>query len=292
MSLADQAIFREAEKSSVQLVGDTNFSNLFIWRSYYRPLWAQADGCLCLIARPENEEPFGLPPVGGGDRLAALEKSAQYLRQWTDRPSFRRVPEDLAQQIEGSYLPYELVHDRDNDDYVYLRQQLCSLGGRRMHQKKNHYNYFVSHYQFECLPISDELLPDLLSVQEGWLATKQERDNLSAGQFKYELESVRELLTHHRELGQWGLAIRIDGRLEAFTLGEALSQDTALVHVEKANYEIRGLYVALLSHFCRQLPEQIVYINREQDLGLEGLRQSKESLKPDHLRRKFVATAL
>ena len=158
-----------------------------------------------------------------------------------------------------------------------------------MNQKKKHYHFFVNHRQFECLPITDELVPDLLAVQESWLAIKEEQ-NIPLSHLRHEVESVHELLRHFKDLDQLGLAIRINGRIEGFTMGEVMSPDTVLVHLEKATYDIRGLFVALSSHFCRQLPPEIVYVNREQDLGLPGLRHSKESLKPDHMRRKFIVT--
>ncbi|MDR3037859.1 MAG: phosphatidylglycerol lysyltransferase domain-containing protein, partial [Candidatus Adiutrix sp.] len=202
----------------------------------------------------------------------------------------RRVPEALVEMLRSAGRPYEIAPDRDNDEYVYLREQLASLSGRRMHQKKNHYNYFVSHNRFECLPLTAELRPELLAVQEGWLATKVERDDLAPGHLRHEAESVREILEHLQELDQLGLAIRINGRIEGFTLGEVVGPDTVQVHLEKANPDIRGLFVALASHFCRDLPPAITYVNREQDLGLPGLRQAKESLKPDHMIRKFTVT--
>lgn len=289
LTLDDQPVFRAAEQAIPQMISDAGFTNLFIWKSYYRPTWLEAHGCLCLLANPEGEEPFGLPPLGGGDQLAALDLTLEALKEQTDRPMFKRVPEVLVNQIEAAARPYDCVHDRDNDDYIYLREQLCGLGGRRMHQKKNHYNYFVNHYQFECLPLTRALVPELLNVQESWLATKEER-NIPSSHLTYEVESVHELLRHFEELNQLGLAIRIDGRIAGFTMGEVISQDTVLVHLEKADYEIRGLFVALSSHFCRTLPPEIVYINREQDLGLPGLRRSKESLKPDHLRQKYIVT--
>jgi len=287
LGLEDQTIFMNAQQAAPQIIADTTFTNLYIWRSYYRAAWAEAHGCLCLIAHPEGEEPFGLPPVGGGDQLAALTFTLEKLKAMTEIPRFRRAPESLAEKIQAADLPYECIHDRDNDDYVYLAEQLRTLGGRRMHQKKNHYNHFVNHNQFECLPITDELVPDLLSVQESWLAIKEEQ-NVPLSRLGHEVESVHELLRHFKEFNQLGLAIRINGRIEGFTMGEIMSPDTVLVHLEKANYEIRGLFVALSSHFCRELPPEIVYVNREQDLGLPGLRHSKESLKPDHMRRKFT----
>ncbi|UQZ90134.1 hypothetical protein C4J81_13365 [Deltaproteobacteria bacterium Smac51] len=287
LTLKDQPIFRAMEKAAPPTTSDTVFTNLFIWRSYYRPLWVEAHGCICLIAAPEGEEPFGLPPVGPGDQVAALDFTLAALRERTANPIFRRVPEELAEKLEAAGSPYTWEHDRDNDDYIYPRERLCTLGGRKMHQKKNHYNYFVSHNQFECIPITKALVPDLLAVEESWLATKEEQ-NISASHLSHEVESVYELLRHMDELNQIGMAITIDGKIEGFTMGELVGPDTVVVHIEKADYEVRGLFVAISSHFCRQLPEEVVYINREQDLGLPGLRHSKESLKPEFMRRKFI----
>ncbi|MDR1045952.1 MAG: phosphatidylglycerol lysyltransferase domain-containing protein [Candidatus Adiutrix sp.] len=282
-------MFRAAEKSAPQVIADTIFTNLFIWRSYYQASWAEAHGCLCLLAGPEGEEPFGLPPVGAGDQLAALDFTLEALKGRARKPVFKRVPEALVEKIEAAGRPYEWAPDRDNDDYVYRAEQLRTLSGRRMHQKKNHYNYFVAHNQFEVLPLTPDLTPELLAVQESWLATK-EAQNIPSNQLSHEVESVHELVRRREELNQLGLAIRIGGRIAGFTMGEIMSPDTVLVHLEKADYEIRGLFVALSSHFCRTLSPEIVYVNREQDLGLPGLRHSKESLKPDHMRRKYIVT--
>ena len=291
LTLADRDKFRAAEQGAPEAhSSEINFTNLFIWRSYYRAAWAEYAGCLCLVANPEGEEPFGLPPAGGGDRLAALDFTMAELTNRTAVPVCRRAPETLVNQLRASGRPYAAVHDRDNDDYVYPVRQLAALSGRRMHQKKNHYNYFVAHNQFECLPVTADLKSDLLAVQESWLATKVERDEIPPHQLRHEAESVREILEHLDDLDLLGLAIRLGGRIEAFTLGEVVKPDTAQVHLEKANPAIRGIFVALTSHFCRALPPAITYVNREQDLGLPGLRKSKESFKPDHLIPKFILT--
>lgn len=289
LTLEDQPIFRSMEKAAPPSTSDTVFTNLFIWRSYYRPLWAEAHGCLCLIAAPEGEEAFGLPPVGPGDQAAALDFTALALREMGAGVVFQRVPEALVEKLSADG-PYAWEHDRDNDDYIYPRERLATLGGRKMHQKKNHYNYFSAHNQFECLPISLELLPSLLAVQEGWLATKEEQ-NIPSSQLSHEIESVYELLRHMDDLHQTGMAIKINGKIEGFTMGELVGPDTVVVHIEKANYDIRGLFVAISSHFSQSWPESVLYMNREQDLGLPGLRHSKESLKPEFMRQKFIVTA-
>lgn len=287
LTLADRPIFKAAEKAAIQLIGDTSFTNLFIWRPYYRPRWVEAHGCLCLLALPEGEEPFGLVPVGPGDRIAALGHTCQALAELTKHPQIRRVPEDLVTELEAAGAPYEYSHDRNHDDYVYLKESLSTLSGRKMHQKRNHYNYFINHNQFECVPVTSELISELLAVQEGWLANKEEQSH-TTGLLNYELTSVQELLHHMDDLNQMGLAIRINGRIEGFTMGEMLNPNTMLVHLEKANSEIRGLFMALFSHFCHLFSPEVVYVNREQDLGLPGLRLSKESLRPDHMVRKFT----
>lgn len=287
LTLEDKTLFRSMEKAAPPLTSDTVFTNLFIWRSYYRPQWAEAHGCLCLIAAPDGGEPFGLPPVGSGDQVAALDFTRQALAERGVSPVFKRVPEDLVAKLEAAHSPYTWAHDRDNDDYIYPRERLATLSGRRMHQKKNHYNYFIGHNQFECLPLTKELLPSLLSVQEEWLATKEEQ-NMPMSQFSHEIESVHELLSNMDELNQLGIAIKINDKIEGFTLGELVGTDTVVVHIEKADYNVRGLFVAISSHFCQSLPTDVLYINREQDLGLEGLRHSKESLKPEFMRRKFT----
>lgn len=284
LTLADAPAFRALEKAAPPAGSDTAFTNLFIWRSHYRAMWAEAHGCACLIAAPEGEAPFGLAPTGPGDQVAAFDFTCEALRGLTGRPVFRRVPEGLAAAVTAGGRPFTMEPDRDNDDYIYPREQLATLAGRRMHQKKNHYNFFVSHNQFRCLPVTAAMAPDLLAVEENWLADKEGAEALA-----HEAESVRELLGHFDALGLSGLAIEIGGRIAGFTVGERVGEgDTLLVHVEKVDPGIRGLFTALSSHFCRDWPEGVLYVNREQDLGLPGLRLSKESLKPSAMRRKFT----
>ncbi len=288
LTLADQAIFRKYEKTATQMVADTIFTNLFIWHLFYQTMWTEAHGCLCLVATPKNAEPFGLPPVGGGDRLAALDLTLEFLKEKTAQPVFRRVPAELAEQIKASDRPWECSHDRDNDDYIYLKESMATLGGRRMHQKKNHYNFFVKNNSYEITDLSEDMIPELLAVQENWLLTKERQGALAAAQLNFEMDSVARLLSHLTDFNLFGMAIRIKGRLEGFTVGELMTKEMALVHIEKANYNFRGLFVALASHFCQNLPESVVYVNREQDLGLPGLRHAKESFKPDHMQVKYV----
>jgi hypothetical protein len=91
-------------------------------------------------------------------------------------------------------------------------------------------------------------------------------------------------------LNVFGGAIYVDGCLEAFALGEKLNENTAVVHFEKANPEIRGLYQLINQWFCKNVLQGFTYVNREQDLGSEGLRRAKISYRPHHMVEKFFAT--
>ena len=282
LALEDRPVFREREKRLPLFTSDANFSNMLIWQGFYHFSWTLAHDCLCVKAEPEGGSPFAFPPLGGGDFMAAVD----FLAGTMNEPRFARVPEEAAAVISNARPQWKVEPDPDNDDYVYLAEKLITLSGRRMHQKKNHYNNFVQNNRFELVEVTESIHDELVAVEAKWLTSKTEKlgpDN----HLNLEREAVHTLLENFTALEIHGLAIRISGKIEAFTLGEPLSPDTALIHVEKGNPEIRGVYVALCSHFCKTYYADKTYINREQDLGLPGLRKSKESLKPDHMRKKF-----
>jgi hypothetical protein len=270
------------EKRCPLYTSDANFTNMFIWQGFYNFSWTKAFDCLCLLAKPTSGDPFVLPPLGSGDKIKAVD----FLLEQMSAPMLARVPEELANQLTEAHPTWRVEHDVNNDDYVYLAEKVINLSGRRMHQKKNHYNSFVKNNRYELVTVTPALHDELVEVEAKWLTSKTEKIGENS-HLQIERDAVHLLLENFSTLEIQGLAIRIDGRIEAFSLGESLSPDTALIHVEKGSPDIRGIYVALCSNFCRAAYADKVYINREQDLGLPGLRWSKDSLKPDHMRKKF-----
>ncbi|MDR2352854.1 MAG: phosphatidylglycerol lysyltransferase domain-containing protein [Deltaproteobacteria bacterium] len=261
---------------------DANFTNMFIWMNYYNFVWDRVGDSLCVLAYPQGGTPFAFYPLGDPQVLEAWD----YLASSLSEPLFARVPEDLANLIQKHRPTWEITPDRDNDDYIYATEKLKTLSGRAMHQKKNHYNSFVQNNRFTILPIEKKLFPELIAVEDKWLTLKMEKGTESSHLIK-EKEAVHNILQNFEALEVQGIAIKIEGAIEAFSIGEVINSDTAVVHVEKGNPDIRGIYVALVSHFCRSVFPEVTYLNREQDLGLPGLRRSKESLKPHHFIRKF-----
>ena len=140
-------------------------------------------------------------------------------------------------------------------------------------------------------PIDKTMLPEIMElvrdVKEGKDYDADELESLHM-----EEEAISEVLKFAGDQNVYGTAVFIDGKIEAFAIGELLSEDTAVEHFEKANDKFRGLYQLVCSEFCKSLPKQVEYINREEDMGLENLRHAKEALKPNHMEEKYTACFL
>lgn len=265
---------------------ELSFTNMFMWRQYYRPAWREAAGGLLVVCQPEDKPAFGLPPAGGGDPAAALAALAEAMQAAGLSPRLERVGEEfLNRAVDPSEWAAE--KDRDQSDYVYRVKDLIELSGGDYEKKRNHLNYFQRHYDYEAAELDEALVPEVLELQADWCRLKE--CDLKPGLHNEDL-AVREALDHFGDLDYRGLVVKVDGRVAAFSLGEALNTDTVVVHAEKADPDVRGLYVAVNQLFLERLWSRYSLVNREQDLGVRGLRQAKESYHPDHLVDKYVLT--
>ncbi len=147
-------------------------------------------------------------------------------------------------------------------------------------------NYFLKTYSYETKKITkamiDKIMEFVVQSRENKNYDEDEMESL-----RMEEVAIEEILQFIDEPEIYSTAIFIDGELQAFAIGERLSADTAAEHFEKANDDYRGLYQVICSEFCKSLPEEIVYVNREEDMGLPNLRQAKEALKPDHMEERY-----
>jgi hypothetical protein len=284
LDLEDKPIFNQYLGQDPPQTSELSFTNLFIWRHHYLPAWKLWDDCLLILLQPKTAPAFGLPPVGAGEKAKALDHLCQELRGMGQEPRVCRVGKDFVNSSVDA-ARYEIIVDRDNSDYVYLAQDLVTLPGRRYHKKKNHLNRFLKNTSYEYRPLDTELVECFLDMQETWCQMKAcvEKPELLAEDY-----AVHEALTHFDDLDYRGGAIVIDSNVEAFSLGEVLNESTAVIHIEKANPEIPGLYTAINQLFCQNAWSKMVYINREQDLGVEGLRKAKESYHPHHMVDKYT----
>lgn len=266
------------------------FINLFMWRKPFEIQLTVEDGVLYVVSRWQGEVQ-ALQPFCETEKLE--EAIRRQVKWFTDNGiMFKIVDADKASA--EAYKKYDaafcVTSNRDDSDYLYNAGELASLSGRKYHAKKNHVNSFWREYPAaEYLTLDSKLAVDCSIFAKKWAQrhiTEYPSDSLVLS----EAESICEIFADYDYYGVRGAAIRADGEIAAFTFGEALNKDTAVIHVEKANPDFRGAYAAINQRFAEYEWRDMKYINREEDMGLEGLRKAKESYKPVRMIEKFMIT--
>ena len=168
---------------------------------------------------------------------------------------------------------------RDQYDYIYRRTDLATLHGRHLDAKRNHIRRFrAEHPDFEYRPLTPEYFDECRRLTEIWQEEKGGSDTINA-----EKQVMETIFSNWDALGMIGGSIFVDGRMVAFTYGSAVTTDTLDVCVEKADRHVEGAFAIINQQFAEHLPEQYIYLNREEDMGIPGLRQAKLSYHPEIL---------
>jgi hypothetical protein len=168
---------------------------------------------------------------------------------------------------------------RDQYDYIYRRTDLATLHGRHLDAKRNHINRFrAEHPDFEYRPLTPEYFDECRRLTEIWQEEKNTSDTIDV-----EKQVMETIFSNWDALGMTGGSIFVDGRMVAFTYGAAVTTDTLDVCVEKAERHVEGAFAIINQQFAEHLPEQYIYLNREEDMGIPGLRQAKLSYHPEIL---------
>ncbi|MSV25091.1 DUF2156 domain-containing protein [Selenomonas sp. WCA-380-WT-3B 3/] len=267
-----------------------NFTNLFMWRIPYHVRWCEENGVLYMTCEWEGTL-MAMQPFGPEEKMQeATDRFLAYFQE-IGRPllfvGLESGYAEFLEQYKGA--SFDIREDRDNFDYVYLAEKLISLSGRKLHSKKNHLNAFRKMYpQAEYLAITEEIIPACRVELESWYQMRL-TDEPDDPFIDWERRAILEVFDDYEYFGLRGGAIRLDGRIIAFTFGEQLNTDSVVVHVEKADPNIRGAYPAINQGYVANNWSAMTYINREEDMGHEGLRKAKESYKPEKMIRKFNA---
>ncbi|MBQ7710867.1 MAG: DUF2156 domain-containing protein [Bacteroidales bacterium] len=169
--------------------------------------------------------------------------------------------------------------DRDQYDYIYRRTDLATLHGRHLDAKRNHIHRFCAeHPDFEYRPLTPEFFNECRRLTEIWQEEKDASDTIDV-----EKQVMETIFSNWDALGMTGGSIIVDGRMVAFTYGSAVTTDTLDVCVEKADRHVEGAFAIINQQFAEHLSEQYIYLNREEDMGIPGLRQAKLSYHPEIL---------
>lgn len=271
-----------------------NFTNLYVWKDAYRHELARMDDFL-LVHLCGGLGCSYLYPAGAGDVrsvILALKEEAdrrgEPLRLVCLTP---RQVEELEALFPGRFV---YTADRDGYDYLYEIDRLADLGGKKLHGKRNHINRFLeNNASWTYEEVTPESLPECLEMDKEWYRRSAEREGAAEERdLGDEGRALRLSMEHFHELGLEGGLIRVYGEVVAFTMGDRLSSDTYDVHFEKAYGELQGAYAMINREFARWVRRRhpgVRYLNREDDMGVEGLRKAKESYYPDRMVEKHSA---
>jgi len=285
LELAHQDIITARLQNDQPQGSEYNFTHLFVWRHYFTFKWSIYQDWLILQATDPSGKRFFLQPIGPEPRTVAVREILTWLqvRQSDTIAHIARAEQALIQEIEAQS-DVTVQPDRDYYDYVYTRCHLAYLRGRKYHAKRNHINRFLRNHKYQYVPLAPHNIRACQDVAIRWCerheCTKDE--GLIA-----EWQAIQQALTHFNQLPLNGGMITVDGKIEAFTMGERLNKNTMVVHFEKARADIHGLYQLINQKYCQSMPPTIEYVNREQDMGIAGLRKAKKSYHPDRMIPKY-----
>lgn len=272
---------------------DMSFANIYCWRAFHKTHWAVVDGFLVIrFLMDGKEQPGYMQPIGEGDFSHLLPLLAADARENFDQPLrlYGLCREGRRCITESECRDFAFDDDRALSDYIYLAEDLRTLAGRRYQPKRNHLNRFLNGYNYRYEPLSPRHFDDCLKLEAAWRAARTSDTDSEA--MRHEQQALKEAFDHWAELDLMGGVIYVDDQLAAFTYGSKINYDTFDCHIEKADTRYEGIFAAINKLFADHLPAEFTYINREEDMGLEGLRRSKLSYYPTLLWPKTTALLL
>ena len=284
ITLADKPMFDGIFRSWQPEISAYTFTNIYAWRRPYKTRISMFEDLLLVCHHADGKRSL-LEPLGDGDKAKAVQ---QCLRISSGTPTvFKGISARLARELESNGALY-VEYDRDNADYLYKSDDLINLAGRKYDAKRNFISRFKQKYAYEYVELTADNVDACHNFAQQWC---EERDCDSSEGLSRERCAVYEMLSHIGPLGIRGGAIHIDGRTVAFSLGEAMNDETMVIHVEKGDTSLDGVYQLINNEFCIHEAQDFEYVNREQDLGIHGLRKAKKSYQPVKMVENFKVSA-
>lgn len=289
VSLDDRSLFVRYVEPSEERNCDLSFANLFCWQDSYHGEVSEYGGFLLIRFRSSDGRLCYMQPVGCGDRRSVVEVLQRDAARCGVRLCFAGLTAEWRATLEELMSEsFAFAAPRALSDYIYLTADLADLPGRRYQPKRNHINRFVARYALRVEPLTVERLDECRALNEQWCAAR----GCDSWSESAEQRALARAFGDFEALGLRGMILYADGRPAAFTYGSAINHDTFCTHVEKADPAFDGAAIVINRLFAESLRNEYRYINREDDLGLEGLRFSKMSYHPVELLDKYEARLL
>ena len=289
--LEDRATIERFTMSSDITNCDLSFANMFCWQEVYHSAWAIVDGFLVIRFHIDGGDRLGyMQPVGEGDCariIPALREDAHAHGQRLRIIGLTDRGREMIRQMHIGQFAFE--SDRALEDYVYAADDLRNLPGRRYQPKRNHINRFMAEYpDYRYEELTPDRFDECMQLEREWRRNHEGHTS----ELCAEQRAMQRAFAYFAELGMTGGCIYVGERMVAFTYGSAVNDHTFDTHVEKADTDYDGAFTVINCLFARHLPERFTLINREEDLGIEGLRRAKLSYHPAVIQHKFTAIHL
>ena len=295
IKLEDKELFNSYFHKYPPQTSEFTFTNLYMWRNFYGFNFMEWREHLLLFSRDIFEAKkipasgnkkalYFFPPIGPNpaEIIVSLFENLKELE-------FHRVPERISEDLRNhnkfSSLNINILEDRDNWDYVYEAENLRNLPGNRYRQNRRWLNKFLENYNYEFKILTEKEVELVKKLQLELCILRQCEDD---DELKEEEQAIYDALDNFSALGFQGALVCVDDKCAAYTFGEMLNPETMVIHVEKAHMDYEGAYQAINNLFLKNSFENVIYINREQDLGVPGLRRAKESYKPIRMEKKSI----
>ncbi len=267
-----------------------SFTSLYIWKDACDIQYTIYKDALIIKKKDFDGNYYFMQPLGykKSDLSEIIDMLKVYRKENEMKYLFKDLEESFIKELNAILKEkneFYIVEDRDNFDYLYEAKKLMTLSGKKLHAKKNHYNSFTKNYDYEVVEIKgNKVIEDVCIAAEKWYADTEDKDC----KLYYELLSIKNIVKNMELLNLNGVAVYVNGNISAFGIGECLNDSLTVIHIEKGDKNINGIYSFIAKTLIDRCFNNTEIINREQDLGIEGLRKSKMSYNPFKLEKKFI----
>ncbi|GAA0103215.1 phosphatidylglycerol lysyltransferase domain-containing protein [Paraclostridium bifermentans] len=264
------------------------FTTLYMWKDLYNTKYYVEDDFAIVAGEYENKGFIILPLAKKENMNKAFDFIIKNFERENKQIHLKAINKEVVEYLQSVYGDrFEYIEERNNFDYIYDGESLRTLAGRKNQKKRNHLNSFVKEYgdRVEYKKLEEVDFDECINLLKEWSKDKEESIELDS-----EFKAIKRIFKNYEKLKDTLniSGIYIDSKLEAFSIGEMLNDNMAVIHVEKANADIRGLYPYINQQFLLNEFSDVEFVNREEDLGIEGLRKAKLSYHPVKFAEKYT----
>lgn len=252
---------------------ESSFANMYAWRNIMNTkIFFDDDNCMFIYTKRNGKLACCYPR--GKDPVKGIKMLYDYFKNQGLPFIMESVTGEEAEIIKKYFPEFTIIEDENLYDYVYCGEKMRTLSGKKLHSKRNFINRFKSqHPDYSYIPMDEKHIEACLEFGKKWLCQKYESD--LSDDFRDEYEAIKEFLYNFDAFNLSGGILYDEGKILAFTVGERLNKETCVVHIEKADADCDGAYPMINNLYLINQWSEIKYVNREEDMGLEGIRKAK-----------------